>query len=982
MNIQSRPQRGDTYGLGNRVTVQVVFDEEVTMMWQGGGPPPLRLALEIGNETRYASIDSCVGQRRGHYRCGGPIEGFWADYYIQAGDYDPDGLSIEVNAIRLNGTRIRDLAGNDADVSLGPHAVVDDPIHKVDGGLDHPPMISSMGLNTVPKANDTYGLGEEIRVIVWFDEHVTVTGAPTLAIEIGSQIREATHYPAKFDPEAHFFAYRVQATDVDTNGISVGADALRLNGGSIRDDSGNDVPTDLAAWAITDNPRHKVDGRAVYAPGVDLVAVLSEPLHDDTYGRGETIEVRIEFDETLFFFGPSGHEPFELAIQVGGVKKRASGVGLFRYEVQVSDYDPDGISIPPDALRFVGGWTIYDGQGRDVTDLMDFNLGAHAITNDPSHRVDGRPLTAVGTPPLRLLAGHEATAVDLSQVFHGLIVSATAVSSNPEVAAVAISDAVLTVSPLLEGTATIDVTARNATEVANAHLEVTVVTDPAETIVLQHTLAAFGRNLLASVTRTIEGRFDATPRQTTLMIAGRQLPLGTSGAVSDGAGRSVPMAGLAHSADSTLPASDRPAMFPGSPPAGRLRGGDLLRGSQFLLALDDQGTADESGGAAEPPAVRWTVWGGGDLQSFEGEPADDAAYDGHLLAGHVGLDVGTERWLAGTVVSRSTGQASYGFSGYGNEPVGAGTGAGELTMTLTSVQPYLRWSPRDGTSVWTIAGAGTGSVHNLRRLVGDRQETGELSMRLGVVGGRQTLVSPGQTELAVRGDAGVVQLATGDGEEVIDGLSATVQRYRIGMEVSHTQQARAADATSFVVVGARHDSGDGLTGNGLELEGGVRVTHAGTGLGIEARGHMLAMHTTHRYQERGLSVMTLWTPGGTSGQGLSVAVTPQWGTGAGGATLWRDHLAGRRSLGEFVNDAASVDTRVSYGMALGAGRMVMPFSELAIRRADSRRLRVGMSVTSAPHMSAPLNVEVAGERIVMTSGWSYNRLALTGGLGF
>ena len=36
-----------------------------------------------------------------------------------------------------------------------------------------------------------------------------------------------------------FFEYVVQAEDSDADGISIAADALRLNGGTIRDRSGN-----------------------------------------------------------------------------------------------------------------------------------------------------------------------------------------------------------------------------------------------------------------------------------------------------------------------------------------------------------------------------------------------------------------------------------------------------------------------------------------------------------------------------------------------------------------------------------------------------------------------------------------------------------------------------------------------------------------------------------------------------------------------
>ena len=1026
------PQRGDTYAIGDEIEVWILFDEDITLTWSGG-VPQLTLALQIGAATRRVQMSGCINHRPGASLCEGPTSGFVFPYTVQPTDYDPDGVSIAADALRLNGTRIRDLAGNDAHLSLGPHAITNDPAHKVNGGLDYPPMITEMSMWSRPQRNDTYGRGELI--VVWFDidEPVTVTGRPTLALTIGSRTREAAGHitPARDVVE---FSYHVDTTDKDMNGISIGADALRLHGGSIRDASGNPLPTNLAAFAFTDDPDHKVDGTVEYLPKIDEVVLWSSPQYGDTYGRGETIEVRVSFDATVRLKWPrDAPPPLELTLQIGDTVRRAEGITQFRYEVEASEHDLDGVSIAPNALRLVRG-TIRDVLGRDVTDL---SLGAHAIANDPAHKVDGRPLVAVGTlPPLELVAGDAAAAVEVAQAFQGVAAAYTAVSSNPEVATVAVSGAVvtvspvaggtatievtarsatematqtfvvtvvpaleavgtlpplelvaggaaatvdlapafrgrvtayaaassnpevatvavsgaeLTVSPVVEGTATVSVIARNATETAIQSFVVTVVTDPAEVRVLEHTLAAFGRSLLASVTMTVEGRFAAAPGATTITVAGRRLPVGTGAGgqwVGHGGGR-----------------------------GGRLTGDDLLRGSHFLLALDAgqaDGAADEAGGAG----ARWTVWGTGDLQSFAGELERGASYDGDMRAGHVGVDVGGEQWLAGVFMSRSAGRADYRFSG-------AATGSGRVATTLTSVQPYLRWTPRRGTSVWTILGAGGGSVENVRAHVGDRREQSELSMRLGVVGGRQTLASVGRVELALRGEVGVLRLDTGGGAEVIDGLTATVQRYRVGVETSHTTQwARGTTLTPFAVVGARHDGGDGQTGSGLELEGGIRLADARTGVGLEARGRMLTLRTTGHYRERGMSVTALWTPGGTGDRGLLVAVTPRWGAAAGGVdALWRERVFGDRPA-RIAADAGAVDARVGYGIALRAGRVLTAFSEVGVRDDDHRRLRVGLRLTGAAHTLRPVHVELAGERTETGWGEVDHHLGLVGVLTF
>ena len=1068
VRFRGRPQRGDTYAQGNRISVSILFDEDITLSWSGGGAPPVTLALRIGATIRHATVFNCTNRRPGASRCGGPLGGIIFTYDVQEGDHDPDGISIAPDAMRLNGMHIRDSAGNDANLGLGPHAISNDPAHKVNGALDYVPRITDLFIFSRPQGNDTYGRGEEIVVLLELDENVVVTGQPTMALTIGTQTREAVSSgTAIFTKSVVFFHYRVEATDKDADGISIRADALHLTGGSIRDVSGNEIPTNLEAFAIADDPAHKVDGATEYLPGIDKVALYSRPQHGQTYGRGETIEIRISFDDLVYISWPQdGPLPLELTLQVGNRQRRAAGVTSFRYEVQASDYDPDGISIAPDALRLVAG-SITDAGGREIT---DFSLGDHAVADHPAHKVDGRELKAVGTlPPLELVAGTEAVPVDVSQAFQGLVTAYSAESSSPEVATVTAAGAVLTVSPVAEGTATVkvtarnptatasqsfvvtvipaleavgtlppleliaggeaaavdlapafrgrvtsysavssdpgvatvftagavltvspvvegittvEVTARNANEMAEQSFSVMVVTDPAEVRVLKSTLAALGRSLLASVTTTVEGRFNAAPGRTALEVAGHRLPLGTVatelGATAATIGQPLrPPAGAY--ADSPLMAARAARAGAGAFRTGRsprdLTGDELLRASRFLLALD---AAERAGAAAGELGTRWTVWGAGDLQTFAGEPESGASYDGNARTAHVGVDAGGERWLAGAVVSRSAGQADYRFSG-------TATGSGSLATTLTSVQPYLRLTPRDGTAVWTILGAGSGAVENVRAHVGNRREQSTLSMRLGVFGGRQTLACFGSVELAVRGDVGVVRLETGNGAavEAIDGLETTVQRYRLGMETSYTnRRANGTTLTPFAVIGARHDGGDGMTGTALELQGGVRVADPRTGFGLEAQGRVLTMQAAGRHRERGVSVTALWTPGGTVDRGLSLAVTPRWGAAAGGVdALWREQGFDRR-VTRFEDDAGAVNARVGYGMALRAGRVLMPFSELGVRHHEHRWLRVGVRLTEAAQTPAPLFVELAGERTETGWGRVEHRLGLIGALSF
>ena len=74
----------------------------------------------------------------------------------------------------------------------------------------------------------------------------------------------------------------------------------------------------------------------------------------------------------------------------------------------------------------------------------------------------------------------------------------------------------------------------------------------------------------------------------------------------------------------------------------------------------------------------------------------------------------------------------------------------------------------------------------------------------------------------------------------------------------------------------RHDGGDGVTGSGLEVSGGVRY-HAGR-LSMELGARMLAAHVSSGYEESGWHAAVRLEPR-AGGEGLSLSVTPTLGSG-------------------------------------------------------------------------------------------------------
>lgn len=91
-----------TYQAGDHLDFSVHFDSAVTVNTAGGTP---RVALTIGGTTRYASYQSGTGSDTLIFR-----------HTVQAGDADTNGITV--GALAANGGTLRDIAGNDATLTL------------------------------------------------------------------------------------------------------------------------------------------------------------------------------------------------------------------------------------------------------------------------------------------------------------------------------------------------------------------------------------------------------------------------------------------------------------------------------------------------------------------------------------------------------------------------------------------------------------------------------------------------------------------------------------------------------------------------------------------------------------------------------------------------------------------------------------------------------------------------------------------------
>ncbi len=898
---------------GDTITATVTFDEEVDVATSGSNA--VRVRFYIGTSLRSAT-----------YAGGDDTTTLTFTYEVVAGD--SGFVSLPANALQ---GQAEDDAGNAA----GSTPAVPVTRYRVDASA--PMLVGAPSISSSPASGDTYVEGETITVQVSFDEPVIVTGEPRLPIMVGDRLRSVVRYTSGGGSDTLTFSYTVVKGDMDDDGISIAANALRLvSGATIRDVNG--LAAGIAHGALADQPGHKVDA---VAPGIESLAITSSPASGDAYLIDETIEVTVTFSESITTSG----SPM-LALMVGtGSRDAACAQGGARtelmcsYTVAANDFDADGVSVNADSLS----GTITDMPGNAATLTHD------ALADDPDHKVYAAAPEAVGTiTTLSLAAGGATNSLDLDDIFTGFQLTYSATSDNTNVAVATVSGSELTVASGMEGTATVTVTATNLAGSASTTFGVIVATDPVETAVLNDALAAIGRSMLSSTANVIGSRFElAATSSQTMALGGSTF----GGSLSPEMQRFL-------AGNDPFALQDRMserALFSGSGGAQQAYGGSygltadrLFTGTSFNMPLNALGTGD----------MQFAVWGAGDLQSFEGEP-DNGMYDGSSSSGYIGVDARGDGWLAGVSVSRSGAEADYDFDG-----IVQGETGGTLETSVTAFHPYARLEVGPDSEIWVIGGFGGGEADLSRTHVMGSQ-SGDLSMAMAVGGLRRALaIEFGGAGLSLRGDAGFLSLETDSGMMAIDGLSASVSRLRLGVEAAWDIESM----TPFVEVSGRFDGGDGQTGGGLELAGGIRILNAESGFGLEAKGRVLAMHTGEGYSESGIGVTASFEPG-AAGRGITFRLSPRWGGSADSTDLFWDEVGNVRDASQYAygmgrTQTWGVDAALGYGFGLRSmPGIVTPFGQMDVTGAQDQRLRIGVRYGLMQGLLGGTQVELSAERV-------------------
>ena len=325
------------------------------------------------------------------------------------------------------------------------------------------------------------------------------------------------------------------------------------------------------------------------------------------------------------------------------------------------------------------------------------------------------------------------------------------------------------------------------------------------------------------------------------------------------------------------------------------------------------GASGGGGGAGVVGAP--TVWGVADYRNLSGGGEAGLPWDGGVGGVHLGVDarVGADL-VGGLALSMSEGSVDY------TDHSGGGAVRGTYEMSMTSVNPYGAWLPGDGSNLWLMLGYGTGEVE-----IDDEEagvQAGDAEMMTAAVGGSVVLASRGDaadgrsSRLLAEVDAALARFDVEGNGDRLEGIEVDTRRLRLALRAESRLEAGGSRGVlePSVELGMRWDGGDGETGLGLELGGGLGYSVAGTGVRMDLSGRTLLTQRGD-VDEWGASGMVRAEPG-PGGRGASFAMGLVWGeAGSGVARLWDEGLPG---TGPVVGRRGPDDTDTSSAMRLEA----------------------------------------------------------------
>ena len=373
----------------------------------------------------------------------------------------------------------------------------------------------------------------------------------------------------------------------------------------------------------------------------------------------------------------------------------------------------------------------------------------------------------------------------------------------------------------------------------------------------------------------------------------------------------------------------------------------LLGASDFVLPL---GAAD-GGGMLDAGAA---MWGGGEFLQLGGK-SGNIEWDGDLLSVNAGVDGKLSNdLLAGLMLSWNEARVGY------IDDTTDTRERGDYDLDMVSVHPYIGTSMMDGRlDWWATLGFGSGDLE-IRNKTNNTSVTSDVTLQMLGVGGNSRLLARGDGELRLRAEAFTTRTeveGSKSSNRRLSELKADARRVRVAL------QARKAGVTvgggllePSMELGYRYDGGDGETGGGIEVGGALRYINTERGLTLEGYTRALMSHSGD-YDEIGLGGHMRLAQG-ADGQGLSLSLTPGYGSSGGGGygggaeEIWQNGLSDDTE----TDLQAHLNARVGYGLSATAF-MLTPYGEMALGE-EVQNYRLGLSWG----LGALFDLNLVGER--------------------
>jgi len=198
--------------IGDNATVQLVFAEAVLLF---SSSDDITIS-NLDNLTPSGTLSTMLSE----------------DNVVWEGTFTPTPNAEDATNTLSLGTSYTDSAGNTGVSATTANYEIDTLA----------PTISGVAIdNATGVQNDFVNAGDVVSVTATFSESVIVdNGTPTLTLILGSANRSAT-YVSGSGSRPLVFQYTIQTGDNDSNGISIGTDALDLDNATIRDAAGNNA---------------------------------------------------------------------------------------------------------------------------------------------------------------------------------------------------------------------------------------------------------------------------------------------------------------------------------------------------------------------------------------------------------------------------------------------------------------------------------------------------------------------------------------------------------------------------------------------------------------------------------------------------------------------------------------------------------------------------------------------------------------------